>query len=105
QTCALPISRLSSTSCASRFRTLNREIYMAGERDGETLKRRGLMLVLSSPSGAGKTTISRALLQEDHNLVMSVSATTRPPRPGEIEGKDYTSELQSRENLVCRLLL
>ncbi|WP_334128856.1 guanylate kinase [Sneathiella sp.] len=62
---------------------------MAGERDGETLKRRGLMLVLSSPSGAGKTTISRALLQEDHNLVMSVSATTRPPRPGEIEGKDY----------------
>jgi len=62
---------------------------MAGEQDGETLKRRGLMLVLSSPSGAGKTTISRALLQEDHNLVMSVSATTRPPRPGEIEGKDY----------------
>lgn len=47
------------------------------------------MLVLSSPSGAGKTTISRALLKEDDNLVMSVSATTRPRRPGEQDGKDY----------------
>ncbi len=53
------------------------------------IARRGLMLVLSSPSGAGKTTISRALLNEDENLAMSVSATTRPPRPGEKEGKDY----------------
>ncbi|MEH6496541.1 MAG: guanylate kinase [Pseudomonas marincola] len=50
---------------------------------------RGLMLVLSSPSGAGKTTISRALLEDDDKLSMSVSATTRAPRPGEIEGKDY----------------
>ncbi len=47
------------------------------------------MLVLSSPSGAGKTTISRALLALDDNLEMSVSATTRPPRPGEEEGRDY----------------
>jgi guanylate kinase len=47
------------------------------------------MLVLSSPSGAGKTTISRALLERDPNLMMSVSATTRPMRPGEVEGVDY----------------
>ena len=53
------------------------------------IARRGLMLVLSSPSGAGKTTISRALLAGDENLSMSVSATTRKPRPGEIEGRDY----------------
>ena len=53
------------------------------------ISRRGLMLVLSSPSGAGKTSISRELLQQDSNLVMSVSATTRPQRPGETEGKDY----------------
>ena len=53
------------------------------------IKRRGLMLVLSSPSGAGKTTISRELLKDDPNLSMSVSATTRAPRPGEEDGKDY----------------
>ena len=53
------------------------------------IKRRGLMLVLSSPSGAGKTTISRRLLDTDGNLSLSISATTRPPRPGEIDGKDY----------------
>jgi len=53
------------------------------------IHRRGLMLVLSSPSGAGKTTISRELLKRETGLVMSVSATTRPPRPGEVEGKDY----------------
>ncbi|MDH5749521.1 MAG: guanylate kinase [Rhodospirillales bacterium] len=47
------------------------------------------MLVLSSPSGAGKTTISKALLERDGNLTLSVSATTRPPRPGEVEGRDY----------------
>ncbi len=51
--------------------------------------RRGLMLVLSSPSGAGKTTLSRRLLAEDANLQLSVSVTTRPPRPGEREGVDY----------------
>ena len=53
------------------------------------IKRRGLMLVLSSPSGAGKTTISRALLERDANITMSVSVTTRPKRPGEVEGVDY----------------
>jgi len=53
------------------------------------MQRRGLMLVLSSPSGAGKTTLSRRLLQTDPDIVMSVSATTRPPRPNEIEGQDY----------------
>jgi guanylate kinase len=47
------------------------------------------MLVLSSPSGAGKSTISRALLDKHPDLTMSVSATTRPMRPGEVEGKDY----------------
>jgi len=54
-----------------------------------SVRRRGLMLVLSSPSGAGKTTIARELLASDDKLVMSVSATTRPPRPGEMEGRDY----------------
>jgi len=53
------------------------------------LHRRGLMFVLSSPSGAGKTTMSRRLLVDDPDIVMSVSATTRPPRAGEIEGRDY----------------
>lgn len=47
------------------------------------------MLVLSSPSGAGKTTLTRRLLDDDSDVVMSVSATTRAPRPGEVEGKDY----------------
>ena len=51
--------------------------------------RRGLLLVLSSPSGAGKTVISRALLEQDGMLTMSVSATTRPMRPGEEDGVDY----------------
>jgi guanylate kinase len=54
----------------------------------QAIKRRGLMLVLSSPSGAGKTTISRALLERHENIAMSISVTTRPPRPGEREGVD-----------------
>lgn len=53
------------------------------------IARRGLMLVLSSPSGAGKTTISRRLMERDADLTMSVSATTRPRRPGEENGLDY----------------
>lgn len=52
-------------------------------------KRRGLLFVLSSPSGAGKTTLSRQLLQEQQNICMSVSATTRAMRPGEKDGTDY----------------
>ncbi len=51
--------------------------------------RRGLMLVLSSPSGAGKTTLSRMLLAADPMVELSVSVTTRPQRPGEVEGRDY----------------
>ncbi|MEP6784846.1 MAG: guanylate kinase [Sphingomonadales bacterium] len=51
--------------------------------------RRGLLFVLSSPSGAGKSTIARKLLKSDTNLAMSVSATTRPIRPGEVDGVDY----------------
>jgi guanylate kinase len=53
------------------------------------IKRRGILLVLSSPSGAGKTTITRALVAGDPNLAMSVSVTTRRPRAGEIDGKHY----------------
>jgi guanylate kinase len=53
------------------------------------IKRRGLMLVLSSPSGAGKTTISRQIMQSDKKVSMSVSCTTRKKRPGEVEGTDY----------------
>jgi len=52
------------------------------------MERRGLMLVLSSPSGAGKTTLSRRLLEGDSAVTMSVSVTTRAPRSGETEGKD-----------------
>jgi len=55
----------------------------------DNIQRRGLMLVLSSPSGAGKTTLSRKLLDSDGSVTMSVSATTRAPRSGEEEGKDY----------------
>lgn len=53
------------------------------------VKRRGLLFILSSPSGAGKTTITRALLERDPQLSVSISVTTRPPRPGEVDGKDY----------------
>lgn len=58
------------------------------ETEGQ-IERRGLMLVLSSPSGAGKTTISRMLLEDDDNISLSVSVTTRPMRPGEVDGVDY----------------
>jgi guanylate kinase len=57
--------------------------------DSDTLHRRGLMFILSSPSGAGKTTVSRMLLAQDSRLRMSVSVTTRAPRPGEVHGRDY----------------
>jgi guanylate kinase len=52
-------------------------------------KRRGLLFVLSSPSGAGKSTIARMLMASDDGVAMSVSATTRPMRPGEVDGRDY----------------
>ena len=56
---------------------------------GERLARRGLMFVLSSPSGAGKSTLSRMLIDRTPDLSMSVSVTTRPMRPGEVDGSDY----------------
>lgn len=62
---------------------------MATDTLPDTLHRRGLMFILSSPSGAGKTTIARRLLEEDGHVRMSVSATTRPIRPGEVDGRDY----------------
>jgi len=67
------------------------------------IERRGLMLVLSSPSGAGKTTISRELLVRDDGLMLSVSATTRPMRPGEIEGVDYVFMDQARFDEMVRV--
>jgi guanylate kinase len=60
-----------------------------GTRNRTSIARRGVMFVLSSPSGAGKTTLSRMLLKADRNVELSVSVTTRPPRPGEVEGRDY----------------
>jgi guanylate kinase len=66
----------------------------AGSHDSDGVgfdgvERRGLMFVLSSPSGAGKTTLSRLLIDRMPGLKMSVSATTRPIRPGEVDGRDY----------------
>ena len=63
---------------------------MAAKRQQDAgVARRGLMLVLSSPSGAGKTTLSRKLLAEDRGVTLSVSVTTRKIRPGEVDGRDY----------------
>ena len=61
----------------------------ASRSPAAAIRRRGFLLVLSSPSGAGKTTITRRLLERDSTLSISVSVTTRPARPGEIDGKDY----------------
>ena len=58
-------------------------------RNQHNIARRGLMVVLSSPSGAGKTTLSRLLLRSDGNVELSISVTTRPKRRGEIDGRDY----------------
>ena len=62
---------------------------MRAQRNQNKIARRGLMLVLSSPSGAGKTTLSRLLLRADRNVDLSISVTTRPRRSGEINGRDY----------------
>ena len=60
-------------------------------------QRKGLMLILSSPSGAGKTTLSKKLVELDSNLIMSISYTTRAKRVGEKDGQDYhfVSELKN----------
>ena len=62
---------------------------MSNENGASAIQRRGLMLVLSSPSGAGKTTLSRQLLDNDKQIQLSVSCTTRHKRPGERDGVDY----------------
>src|ERR1700726_4377766 len=61
----------------------------AGGQGFDGVERRGLMFVLSSPSGAGKTTLSRLLIERMPGLNMSVSATTRPMRPGDVDGRHY----------------
>ena len=53
------------------------------------LRRKGILIILSSPSGAGKTSLARALVNEDEDLSFSISATTRTPRPGEVDGREY----------------
>jgi len=76
---------------------------MTAHRLGSLVERRGLMFVLSSPSGAGKTTLSRLLIQRMPGLKMSVSATTRPKRPGEVDGRDYLFVDKARfEQMVQR---
>jgi guanylate kinase len=63
--------------------------HTSPEQADDQLHRRGLMFILSSPSGAGKTTLSRMLLARDPEIRLSVSATTRPPRPNEVDGVHY----------------
>lgn len=71
------------------------------------IQRRGLLIILSSPSGAGKSTLSRRLLEWDSDIAFSVSATTRPPRKGEIDGKDYhfLSEQQFEKEVQEKTML
>jgi guanylate kinase len=76
---------------------------MTAHRHGSGVERRGLMFVLSSPSGAGKTTLSRLLIERMPGLKMSVSVTTRAKRPGEVEGRDYIFVDKARfEEMVKR---
>src|ERR1700761_3198379 len=75
----------------------------ASDRIGlDGVERRGLMFVLSSPSGAGKTTLSRLLIDKMLGLKMSVSATTRPMRPGEVDGRDYFFVDKSRFEAMAK---
>ncbi|NUX01275.1 guanylate kinase [Wolbachia endosymbiont of Madathamugadia hiepei] len=67
-----------------------------------TIKSEGVLLVLSSPSGAGKTTILERLLEQSTNLIRSVSMTTRKPRPGEINGKDYFFVTEEKFHELCK---
>jgi guanylate kinase len=71
--------------------------------DPHGFSRRGILFIVSSPSGAGKSTISRKLLAEEMGLEMSVSATTRAPRPGEVDGQDYHFvTLEKFKDMVAR---
>ena len=74
----------------------------AGGHGFDGVERRGLMFVLSSPSGAGKTTLSRLLMERTPGLTMSVSVTTRPMRPGEVEGRDYLFVDKSKFEQMAR---
>ncbi len=68
-----------------------------------TIARRGLLFVMSSPSGAGKTTLSRRLLEADSAITMSVSVTTRASRPGEVDGRDYHFISKARfDDMIAR---
>ncbi|MCA7010331.1 guanylate kinase [Wolbachia endosymbiont of Tribolium confusum] len=67
-----------------------------------TVKNEGILLILSSPSGAGKTTISEKLLEQSTDLVMSVSMTTRKPRSGEVNGKDYFFVTEEKFHELCK---
>jgi guanylate kinase len=71
-------------------------------RANTAVARRGIMLVLSSPSGAGKTTLSRKLLDQDDSVDLSVSVTTRPKRSGEVDGHDYHFIEQARFDAMVR---
>ncbi|WP_341813144.1 guanylate kinase [Wolbachia endosymbiont (group B) of Germaria angustata] len=66
------------------------------------VKNEGILLILSSPSGAGKTTISEKLLEQSTDLVMSISVTTRKPRPGEVNGKDYFFVTEEKFHELCK---
>ncbi|KQN10646.1 guanylate kinase [Sphingomonas aurantiaca] len=71
--------------------------------DPHGFRRRGVLFVLSSPSGAGKSTIARRLLADEHELEMSVSVTTRAMRPGEVDGKDYNfTDLEGFRDMVAK---
>jgi guanylate kinase len=85
------VQRSKTMRSMSKRSTLKRDSIkrVAGARGGRTIARRGLMLVLSSPSGAGKTTLSRMLLKSDKLVELSVSVTTRPRRANEKHGRDY----------------
>ncbi|WP_298240731.1 guanylate kinase [uncultured Bradyrhizobium sp.] len=74
----------------------------SGGHGTDGVERRGLMFVLSSPSGAGKTTLSRLLIERMAGLKMSVSATTRSMRPGEVDGKDYLFVDKSRFDAMVK---
>jgi guanylate kinase len=74
---------------AKSTKTTTNETAPAQTTAPKAIARRGLLLVLSSPSGAGKTTLARHVLDGDTSISLSISATTRTPRPGEIDGRDY----------------